>query len=85
MEVVKPVELFSFSDAELRIGDMDKSQSAIEWFGNDNQLVACRAHTSTTPPEIFNFLPVSGRYLTIQVYTYAWIAIDEIYVRTTDF
>ena len=86
VEVVKPtLERWArFLYAELRIGDVDKSQSPIEWLGNDNQLVACRDHAQTIAPDILNFLPVSGRYLTIQVYAQAWLTIDEIYVRTKD-
>ena len=84
MQVLKPTPAYQkyFRNLEVRIGDVNKGNLGMEWFGDDNTLVSCRGPEYTLDLEVFNFQPVSGRYLTIQTYDYAWLGIDEIYVLT---
>lgn len=71
-----------FTDLEMRIGYVDKSQSRIVKFWDENRLVVCRnAVRSSTLVEVFNVEEhVSGRYLTLQTYRAVWMIMDEIFV-----
>ena len=73
-----------FTNFEMRIGNVDKSQSKVVKFWDENKLVACRdGIRSNEILEVFNMEePISGRYLTLQTYNAVWMIMDEINVFT---
>lgn len=73
-----------FTRLEMRIGNVDKSQSRVVKFGDENRLVACRDEAPINDlVETFNMKePVSGRYLTVQTFYDAWMIMDEVHVFT---
>ena len=60
---------------------MDKSDSGLVRFGEENTLVGCQTTANQESVHVFNFAEAaSGRYMTIQNVVSTRLSMDEIYI-----
>ena len=81
-EITKRAGQFGFfKDTEVRIGNVDKSDSGLVRFGEENKLVGCQTTANQDSVHVFNFgEAASGRYMTIQNVKSTYLVMDEVYI-----
>ena len=82
VEITKRSGQFAlFKDNEVRIGNVDKSDSGLVRFGEENTLVGCQTVGNQDSVHVFNLaVAASGRYMTIQNVKATYLVMDEVYI-----
>ena len=68
-----------FSQVELRIGNLDETGNGLAPFSK-NKLAGYYPSGNLDPVVSFDFSPINGKFLTLQIFSNTYLEINELFV-----